>query len=141
MFLKTRNQAHQLINFLLFHWGPQNVVCSAELLCEAACSRTQRPVTMGRLFPHHFWANLQQTGGAPLLSTPELAVPARRVILPSPALLAQAQARDAESLYCWHTTECERRACRSSGVPLHLHVSAKNPPLYLHRLGFCEFQF
>ena len=91
MFLKTRNQAHQLINFLLLDHGPQNVVCSTELLCEAACSRAHRLVTMGRLFAHHFWANSQQTGGAPLLSTPELVVTAWRVLLPSPVLLARAQ--------------------------------------------------
>ena len=116
-------------------------MCSAELLCEAACSRAQRPVTMGRLFPHHFWANSQQTGGAPLLSTPELAVPAPHVLLPSPVLLARAQVRDAESLYYWHTTECKSRGFGSSCLSLHLQVSAKNPPLYLHHLDFCEFQF
>ena len=116
-------------------------MCSAALLCKTACSRAQRPVAMGRLSPHHLWANSQQTGGAPLLSTPELAVPALRVILSSPVLLAWAQVRDAGSLYYRHTTEYKRRGFRSSCLPLHFQASPKNPLSYLHHLDFCEFWF
>lgn len=79
--------------------------------------------------------------GSSLLSTPELAVPALRVILPSPVLLARAQVRDAGSLYYWYTTECKRRGFGSSCLPLHFQASAKNPPPYLHHLDFCEFRF